>query len=282
MRTIRCGTLMAVLCGAPALAQSPAQPVWEVGPALGVVHYPDYRGARNDNLIVIPAPYLVYRGERVRISRDGIKAELIEGSRLELSLSAGFSLPGDDDDPDSPRAGMPELLPTFEVGPSLDWWLREPVLGRWNWRLRLPVRAVAATDLRDFEHAGWLAVPHLRVDRGLRLAGWGVNLGASAGALIATRKYHAYFYEVPPEFATAERPAYDAEGGYSGTRLGLSVGATRGRWRVGLGAGADLLSGAAFEDSPLVQTDRSLVIGAGISYRLWASDQVVVEDEPEN
>ncbi|MEW5208183.1 MipA/OmpV family protein, partial [Bacillus cereus] len=47
--------------------------------------------------------------------------------------------------------------------------------------------------------------------------GW--YFGAQAGPLFADRRYHDYFYTVAAQFATPERPAYQATGGYSGTEI---------------------------------------------------------------
>lgn len=255
-------------------------PVWEAGPGLALLAYPDYRGAEHMNYQVLPVPNLIYRGDRFRLNRDGFRAQLLESARLELSLSAAFALPGNNDTADSPRLGMPELMPTFEIGPSFDWWLAPYERDQWNWRARLPLRAVAASDFSTLEQAGWLAHPHLQVDRRGQLDRWGFVVALRGGALFATRKYHAYFYEVQPQFATAARPAYEGEGGYSGARFSAYVGVGRGRWRVGLGVLNDWLGGAAFADSPLVQTDSATVIGLGVTYRLWQSSASVA-DRPQ-
>lgn len=253
-------------------------PVWEAGPGLALLTFPDYRGAEHTSFQALPIPYLIYRGDRFRVNREGFKATLLESERLDVSLSAAFALPGDGgDDAGSPRAGMPELMPTFEIGPSFDWWLTQNPREDWNWRLRLPVRGVAASDFTELEQAGWVAHPHVQVDRYGRHDRWTFHFSASGGALFANRKYHAYFYEVQPQYATATRPAYEAQAGYSGARLSAYIGVGRGRWRVGLGVLNDFLAGAAFEDSPLVQTDSATVVGLGFTYRLWQSDATVAD-----
>jgi len=48
------------------------------------------------------------------------------------------------------------------------------------------------------------------------IGGW--KLGALIGPHFGNQRQHQYFYGVAPEFATPERPAYDAPGGYSGWR----------------------------------------------------------------
>jgi outer membrane scaffolding protein for murein synthesis (MipA/OmpV family) len=270
-----------VLCASRALAADAPPPVWEAGPGLALLGYPDYRGATHYNFQPLPLPYFVYRGERLRVNREGIRAALLESERLELSLSAAFALPGHDRGDDSPRAGMPKLMPTFEIGPSLDWWLDEDAPEQWSWRLRLPVRAVAASDFSRLEQAGWLAHPHLQTDRRSSAGPWSFHYEFSGGALFATRKYHDYFYEVQPQYATATRPAYEPGGGYSGARLSAFASVGRGRWKLGLGVLDDWLAGARFIDSPLVQTRNAIVVGLGLTYRLWQSDATVADEQHE-
>ena len=56
-----------------------------------------------------------------------------------------------------------------------------------------------------------------------------------------------------PDQATADRPAYRAQGGYSGSVLTLSLTKRYPRHWLGLFVRANLLQGAAFEGSPLLE-----------------------------
>lgn len=269
--------LAAALCLAGSAGAAEPLPRLEAGIGVATLVHPDYRGSSRYNLSAFPLPYVIYRGDVVRVTREGLRAQLLDRDRLNLTMSAALSLPGGADG-DSARRGMPRLMPTFEAGPSLDWSLHEPD-SPVSVRLRLPVRAVVATDFRNIESAGWLAHPHLQVDRAFGVGGWTLNTGASAGPLWATRQYHAYFYEVAPRYESLpERPAYAARGGYSGTRAVAFVTLRKERWRVGIGLLSDWLDGAAFEDSPLVETQGATVLGIGVSYRLWARDDRVADD----
>lgn len=274
----RLGLLLAgLLASAPVMAEM--VPRWELGVGVASLAFPDYRGARHNNVRTLPLPFFVYRGDTVQVKREGIAVELLDSDRLEIALSAGASLPGDDEAADSPRAGMPELLPTFEAGPSLDYWLWKPGERAWQARLRLPVRAVMATNLRQFEPAGWLVQPQIDVSRRWQPEAWSLRLRGGLSALWASDKYHSYFYEVAPQFATAQRPAYDAAAGYSGVRLGLGFTAHRKRWRLGFGISMDQFADAAFADSPLVQTDRSMVVAVGLAYRFRQSREYTVRED---
>lgn len=257
----------------PAAPATPAVPPVEPRLELGVgglaMALPDYRGSDHYGSRVLPIPFVAYRSERVQLTREGLRARLFALERVTASISAAASLPGSDDNPD--RVGMPQLDPSFEAGPSLDYRLHEGADGRLRLKLRLPARATVAADGLELRDIGWVFVPHLRLDF-LEQPGrskW--SHLASLGALWASEDYHEYFYGVAPQYATPQRPAYDAHGGYSGGRFTLSSAVHHQRWRVGAFLSYDWLQGAAFDDSPLLRTEHSLVTGVHFSYRLYAS-----------
>jgi MipA family protein len=218
---------------------------------------------------VLPIPYLAYRSDRVQLTREGLRARLLSFDRLTASLSAAASLPGSEDNPE--RAGMPQLDPTVEMGPSLDYMLHERDDESLKLKFRLPARAVVAADGLELRDVGWVVVPHLRLDHVVTIGEWEWFQLGSLGAVWASEDYHEYFYGVAPAYATAQRPAYDAHGGYNGARLTFSTTIRRARWRLGLFASYDALGGAVYEDSPLVRTDHALTAGVFVTYRLYAS-----------
>ncbi len=94
--------------------------------------------------------------------------------------------------------------------------------------------------------------------------GW--DIGISAGPLFASGDYHDYYYSVAPAFAAADRPAFTAHGGYSGTVFILTTTRHFANTWVGAFLRYDNLSGARFEDSPLLEMKHSLMAGVAISY----------------
>ncbi len=254
-------------------------PLWEVGMSVSGVTHPDYRGSRHYNVTPLPLPYFVYRGDKFRITREGVKAELLERPHFKIDLSVAASLPNSGNTDDTPREGMPRLLPTFEVGPSFDYWFTPDTPGQWHARLRVPVRAVAGFNVKRSRRVGFLAYPHLQFDRSTSIDDWKLSWSLGAGALWAEHDYHNYFYGVDPQYVTAERPEYHARPGYSGARAGGFLSTGRGRWRAGAGVTLDWLDGAVFRDSPLVETRHALVAGVFFTYRLWSSDERVGEEE---
>lgn len=243
-------------------------PKWEVGVGVAALRLPAYRGAKTIKEIVLPFPYVTYRGERLRVDEEGIRSKLLEGSRYRLDFSLAGNIPVQDDDV-AARSGMPGLDPVGEIGPTLDWSVWETPrswgTGQASLLLRLPMRAVFSVGEPLLAHRGWVFSPSLDLvyqQRGARqLQRWAL----SAGPLFATRKYHEYFYDVKAEFANASRPQYQAEAGYSGSRITLSLTVNRKDWFLGGFARYDTLSQAVFVDSPLVETENYFAMGFAVS-----------------
>ena len=97
----------------------------------------------------------------------------------------------------------------------------------------------------------------------------------SAGPIFGSRRYHNYFYQVTPEFVTPERPEYNPDSGYSGSRVTLSVTRHFKQYLIGAFARYDNLKGAVFEDSPLVETTDYLAVGVVFGWILGTSSNMV-------
>jgi outer membrane protein len=91
-------------------------PKWELGLGLAALSLPDYPGADQGRSYVLPFPYLIYRGERLKANRDGLRGLLFEHPRWDLDISAGGSLPVNSKD-NRAREGMDDLDFSFEFGP---------------------------------------------------------------------------------------------------------------------------------------------------------------------
>lgn len=256
-------TLFTLIFGgiwSPVLAEEEGLPLWEAGMGVGVVRFPDYRGSDEGRTYILPTPYLVYRGGRVRVDRRGVRGALFETEDVSLNVSVSLGPPARSGRNEA-RAGMPDLDPTFEIGPSLNIRLYDSATEDRLLTLRLPTRAVFATDFRHAESVGVVFLPHVAYDFLHVGPGHGWNLGLSAGLIYATDKHHEYYYAVRPEFATPTRPAYEARGGYSGASVGLTLSKRLPDYWFGLFVRYDDLHGAVFDDSPLVRTKGYLVGG---------------------
>jgi outer membrane protein len=276
-RLANAGAAALLLMTIPAAATP--QPLWELGLGVGALAFDDYRGADTGHLYPLPVPYFVYRGRFLRADRDGVRGLLIDREVAELNLSVNATTPVHSGDTLA-RRGMPNLRPTAEIGPSLDWHLWRSADRHLRLDLDLAARTAITVEAAP-RSIGWTFAPHLNLDL-LDVgghAGW--NLGVLAGPLYANRRYDRYFYEVAPQYATAGRPAYQASGGYAGAQSLLALSKRyRGYW-VGAFARYDTLRGAAFAGSPLVRSNSYWLGGVGIAWMIGESSKLVdVRDGP--
>ena len=266
-RRLSLTALLFACCAGHAFAAE--KPLWELGAGISALSLPDYRGSDQSSLYALPFPYLVYRGEFLKADRHGIRGTFFGSDRIELNLSLGASLPVNSDD-NRARQGMPDLQPTVELGPSLDLNLWRTPDRRTRLDLRLPVRT-AVTVKRGMDDIGWVFSPRLNLDIAdvAGLAGW--NMGLLAGPMYGSERNHDYFYSVAPQYATAERPAFDAKGGYAGSQFLMSVSKRYPKYWLGAFARWDSLKGAVFADSPLVKSENYFAAGVGIAWILGES-----------
>ncbi|MGB7988149.1 MAG: MipA/OmpV family protein [Candidatus Methylophosphatis roskildensis] len=252
-------------------------PLWELGLGVGGLWFPDYRGSDETRGWVLPVPYVVYRGEFFKADRNGIRGMLFNTDRLDLNISVNASQPVSSDSNDA-RSGMPDLKPSIEIGPSLDITLWRANDRRTRLDLRLPVRAAVSIESNP-RSLGWIASPRINLDIADIAGQSGWNLGLLAGPIYATRRQHDYFYSVSPAFASANRPAYSAPGGYSGTQFLAALSKRFPGYWIGGFARYDTLKSAAFEDSPLVRRNNAVFAGVAIAWILGESSTRVNADE---
>jgi outer membrane protein len=272
------GCLLALIAIVPFGAHAGEFPLWEAGAGIAAIDFPDYRGSDERQSYVLPIPYVIYRGEILKADREGLRGQFFKNDRLDLHLSLNGSVPVDSTD-NAARSGMPDLDPTLEIGARLDITLLRKPDRRIEVTLGLPVRTVIASDFSHSKNIGWVFGPQLNVDFRDIWPGEGWNLGLAAGPLYGDRRYHNYFYGVAPAFATPQRPAYNAAGGYAGSQI---LGAASKRFRsfwVGGFVRLDTLAGATFEVSPLVRQKESFAAGLAIAWILGSSQKMVEAQE---
>ena len=254
------------------------KPLWELGFGIAPLVSPDYRGSDESRAYYLPLPYIVYRGDILKVDRRGVYSRLYESGGVVIDLSGDAGVPADSKKNEA-RRDMPDLDTSFEVGPSLEVCLWRNCHGERKLQFRLPMRAMFTTDFGSIESRGGLINPHINYDMKNIGPGGGWNLGLSAGALYASERYHDYYYEVAPQYATATRPAYDARGGYSGSRVSIALSKRFKRMWVGAFARYDNLSGAVFEDSPLMRVGHSFMAGFGVAWIFAQSEHLVEVDD---
>jgi outer membrane protein len=271
------GVLAALAACCAGTAPASEQPLWEFGLGIGAVVFNDYRGASSVHGYPVPVPYFIYRGNILRADRDGVHGRFLNQRYVEFDISANATAPVFSRN-SAPRAGMPNLDSTIELGPSVIWHLWRADDERLRLDLRAPVRN-AITLASPPRSIGWVFAPNFSLDyrAGGRAAGW--NLGVLGGPLYAQRRYHEYFYGVAPQYATATRPSYDAPGGYAGTQLLLALSRRYPNYWVGAYLRHDWLAGAVFSASPLVQQRSYWSGGIGVVWMISASARMVDSDE---
>jgi outer membrane scaffolding protein for murein synthesis (MipA/OmpV family) len=266
-----------LLFSLPEFAVCEENPLWELGAGLALLQMPDYSGSDKDRLYLLPYPYFIYRGDILNIDRDRISGRVFKSDKILFDFSFFGQAPVDSSDNET-RRGMPDLDPTFEVGPSLTITLLENRQDRYKLNLFLPVRAVFSTDFSSVHREGWVFSPRLVFEKSDILPATGLNLGMSLGPIFADSAYHRYYYSVDPVYATASRPSYSAEGGYSGTALTLGLSKGYNQLIFSAFVSINLLHGAVIEDSPLVKTKTSVMSGFMVSWIFLKSARKVTAE----
>lgn len=271
---------MAALCAGCVTASALAdeeKPLWELGAGVAAMTFPAYRGSDETNNFVLPVPLFTYHGDFFKADRHGIRGSFFDTDRLDFTVSLALSLSASSDDIKA-RSGMPDLDATFEIGPQMDitFW-RSENRARFL-KLLLPMRA-AFTLEGPPKDIGWVLHPKLNLDitdlPGLQ--GW--NLGLLAGPLFGDQRQHQYFYGVAPRYATATRPAYEADGGYAGMQYLAAVTKRFPKFWVGAFIRYDNLAGAVFDDSPLVRQKDYFAAGLALSWVFAESSTRVMVDD---
>src|SRR5688572_25535210 len=181
--------LAAVTATAPARAEQ--LPLWEAGLGAAALSFPDYRGSNERQFWLLPFPYFVYRGEFLQADERRMRGLFFKTDRLEVDVSFNGSVPVDSSKNDA-RRGMPDLDATLEIGPALNVLLMQSDDRKTRVELRLPVRAVLASDFSYVRHVGWIFQPNFSADvrDPLGHAGW--NLGFLAGPIFSDQRYNRY------------------------------------------------------------------------------------------
>jgi outer membrane scaffolding protein for murein synthesis (MipA/OmpV family) len=259
----------------PALALAQAQPaernlpLWEAGIGAAAFSTPAYPGADDRSNRGLVLPYLIYRGKVLRADQNGVGARLLNTDKVEFDVGFAGSLPAASSDVDA-RRGMPDLGTLVEFGPRVKYKFAD--MGeQGRLRLELPLRAVieARGGLR---RQGWTMEPRLVWEKRGEAARW--TMEAQLGAVFGDRRISRYFYEVQPQYATADRPAYQADSGLLLVRTGL-FGTYRLKPELRLFGFVryESYAGAANRDSPLMRKSTGASVGMGFAWTFARSQE---------
>lgn len=270
----------------PALYAADAEPVmvekplWELGMGAGAfIAQPMYPSSSETQTRALALPYMVYRGDVIRIG-DGQSARAVaaENSLYEISLSFDAAFDADSEG-NQLRQGMPDLDFIFEVGPQVIF-----KLGDYNFadnsrselRFSLQARAAFSTDFGRIDHRGYVFEPMLRY-RHYGLFHPSLEATISLRPVWATRDLHAYFFDVDSQYTTPDRALYRAESGYFGTGLNFY-----GTWhinnkaRIFTGIQTSWHHGAVNRNSPLFEDNFTVGFGAGFIWSFRESRRTVL------
>jgi MipA family protein len=255
-------------------AKADEKPLWELGAGVSALRLPVYRGSDEFRNLALPLPYFVYRGERLKLDREGGRGLLFKTDNLELDVSVSGSIPVSSAS-NAARAGMPGLKATLEVGPLLiaSLWRSDDKNSAIS--ARIPFRGVMRSD---FNGAGFVFQPQLAYDV-RNFAGTGWVAGVRGGPVFQSGAYADYFYGVPQAFSTASRASYQGKAGYGGFNVLVGGSKRYGNIWVGAFAKYDNLSGASFEDSPLVRKKQFATVGLAVSWIFTQSSTMVQADD---
>ena len=245
------------------------EPLWEAGVFGFAVSQPAYPGAAERTQRAFGLPFLIYRGQYLRVDENtvGVRAVKTPTTELDIGFAGSFGARSTDV---AIRSGMPSLGTLFEFGPRLKVNLPAPLPGS-RLRVDLPLRAVLDVS-HAFQGRGLSFEPEL--DFSLRTAG-GSRLGAKVGMILGDRKLNDYLYGVAPQYANASRPAYAGQAGLIATRVGLSTATSLGKdWEVFTFARYDSVRGAANGASPLVRKSGGASVGIGLAWTFWRSERM--------
>lgn len=250
-------------------------PLWEAGAGITVLDFPQYRGSDQRKTYVLPIPYFVYHGKVLKVDVDRVRGLFFKSDRIELDVSLGGSIPVDSSN-NVAREGMPDLEPSLELGPAIDIRLAGSAHDKISLVLRLPLRA--AFDIRaDYE--GLVFQPRLNLDIHNVGGSSGWNLGLATGPIFGDQRFHEHFYGVAPEYATPDRPAYTADGGYGGFQFVSSLSKRYPKYWVAGFIKLDTLQGAVFRDSPLVKNEQNFTAGIAVSWIFARSKRLAQSEE---
>ena len=146
------------ICEEKPLEKPLGKPLWELGVGLGLLQMPDYRGSDENRLYLLPYPYLVYRGDFLKVDEQRITGQIFKTDRILLDFSGFGAVPVKSSD-NSARNGMEDLDATFELGPALKIKLWESKEDKFKVDVSLPVRAFFSTNFSSVSHEGWVFSP---------------------------------------------------------------------------------------------------------------------------
>jgi outer membrane scaffolding protein for murein synthesis (MipA/OmpV family) len=128
--------------------------------------------------------------------------------------------------------------------------------------------------LSGLQSAGWISDPGVWVTGDASLLGARWDWGASLNVNFQNATFNNFYYGVSAADATPTRRRYPASGGYSGADLRAGAFRRIGSMVVSGFVGVSNISGATFNNSPLVQQTTNLYAGVALFWVFKKSDEL--------
>lgn len=218
-----------------------------------------YRGSDQTKKFDLYVPYVYYKSENLEANNAVINGYFINTRFLSLTLSMGAN-PNVESEENDARTDMPELNYNFGIGPmAIIHLIKSDSV---HLQIESNIRREFETDFSLTRGIGYTSNSYLT----LRLFGESSEMDITWGKSYADKSFHRYYYDVYEEYATEDRPEYEAEGGYSGEIFIFSFKFRMGPFLVFPFYRADYLADVAYEDSPLFKQKHYHFYGAGLFY----------------
>jgi len=246
-------------------------PKWEFGVAAGAVSLPQYMGSDERYILGAPLPYIIYRGDRINIDRNGLRTRLFDISRVTLDASISGGLPVRSSN--MARHGMPELHFNLQAGPRINWKIIEN--RRTRLTLRIPYRAIMDST---GDYLGWVLEPDIALHKTFYNGRKSTDIKFSAGILYGSKQYHDTYYGVPAAFATPSRPVYQAKRGLHSISVSGSIAYDlTDHFTLFSAVKYRNLSPGVIANSPLVKDHDYLSIAIGMTWSIFQSESYATD-----
>ena len=171
---------------------------------------------------------------------------------------------------------MPNLDTLLEAGPVLDVLIWKN--NRQSFSAHFPLRLAVSLSWKHLGYQGGVFAPYLHYSiKSFQHNYWEFNL--SLGPTFGSKAYHDYYYSVDSQYKTDQRGEYSATAGYSGSRATIYINKRLGKLWMSVFARYDVLDGAVFVHSPLVEKAHYLIGGLVIGWIFADSRRTVYVDK---
>lgn len=272
---------LAILAAGNAHAADSQKPRLEYGVAGAGIQTAAYPSSSIDIQRQFFAPWFIYRSDKVQVKDGGVKLIAYQSDKITIDLGIGGSLSADTSETPL-RDGMPDIDYLLELGPRFDVPLRDSSDAYWRNRINWvsSYRFALSTDFKRLDFRGPVLTTELLYRKdGIKNSNLSFDLSVSSTWL--GDPLMDYFFAVNEQYATDERPQFNAQSGFLGIEVSAGVQFRPvSKLNTYIGVGFTSLDGSKNRNSPLFESKSNARIILAASWKLYASeDLVTVSDE---